>query len=77
LGGNDLGGERSGGKCSGKGQSDGDAKDGGMPGQQRINHEISIGERALANRIGDVGIERPKSFSQRENDLFAARPQGR
>ena len=41
------------------GEDNGDANRGGMPGQQRVNHDISIGELALANRE----LERPEAVS--------------
>ncbi len=73
-----LGGNRLRGEDRGQAQSQGKASDSGMPGQQRIIHESSIGELdRLRELIGEPGIERLISFSRCENDRFAPWPQGR
>ncbi len=66
-----LGGER-----GGQTESEGDTEKGGMPGQQ-INHEISIGELfRLAELDRQSGNRSARPSKQRENDPFAATPQG-
>jgi hypothetical protein len=76
LGGKSLAHQSLGGERCGQAQSYGYANDGGMPGQQRMNHDISIYKLDIGGLKRRSGNRAPDVFSRRENDRFAACPQG-
>ena len=54
-------------------KDEGGASDGGVPEQQRVNHDSSIGKLQIGKQRNQAAAP---PFA-RENDLFALPPQGR